>query len=39
VFHLLDEVEVVFGFWAIVLVVVMALAAGGEEYQLISGAT
>lgn len=28
-FHLLGEVEVVFGFWAIVLVVVMALVAGG----------
>jgi hypothetical protein len=28
-FHLLGEVEVVFGFWAIVLVVVMALAIGG----------
>ena len=29
-FHLLGEVEVVFGFWAIVLVLVMALAAGGS---------
>jgi hypothetical protein len=29
--HLLGEVEVVFGFWAIVLVVVMALVAGGEQ--------
>lgn len=29
VFHLLGEVEVVFGFWAIVLVMVMALVAGG----------
>ena len=28
-FHLLGEVEVVFGFWAIVLVVVMALVGGG----------
>ena len=28
-FHLLGEVEVVFGFWAIVLVLVMALAVGG----------
>ncbi len=28
-FHLLGEVEVVFGFWAIVLVVAMALVAGG----------
>ena len=28
-FHLLGEVEVVFGFWAIVLVLVMALLAGG----------
>jgi Putative Na+/H+ antiporter len=27
--HLLGEVEVVFGFWAIVLVLVMALVAGG----------
>jgi hypothetical protein len=30
-FHLLGEVEVVFGFWAIVLVVVMALVTGGSE--------
>ena len=30
VFHLLGEVEVVFGFWAIVLVVAMALASGTE---------
>lgn len=30
VFHLLGEVEVVFGFWAIVLVLTMALSAGGE---------
>ncbi|MGE4244062.1 putative Na+/H+ antiporter [Ramlibacter sp.] len=29
-FHLLGEVEVVFGFWAIVLVVVMALVGGGS---------
>ena len=28
-FHLLGEVEVVFGFWAIVLVLAMALLAGG----------
>lgn len=28
-FHLLGEVEVVFGFWAIVLVLAMALVAGG----------
>jgi hypothetical protein len=28
-FHLLGEVEVVFGFWAIVLVVAMAVASGG----------
>ena len=28
--HLLGEVEVVFGFWAIVLVLTMALAAGGS---------
>ncbi len=30
-FHLLGEVEVVFGFWAIVLVLGMALVAGGGE--------
>lgn len=30
-FHLLGEVEVVFGFWAIVLVVAMALLRGGES--------
>ncbi|RYZ11429.1 MAG: hypothetical protein EOO24_06410, partial [Comamonadaceae bacterium] len=30
-FHLLGEVEVVFGFWAIVLVIAMALVAGGAE--------
>jgi hypothetical protein len=29
-FHLLGEVEVVFGFWAIVLVLLMALVAGGD---------
>jgi hypothetical protein len=29
-FHLLGEVEVVFGFWAIVLVVAMAFAIGGD---------
>lgn len=29
-FHLLGEVEVVFGFWAVVLIVAMALVAGGE---------
>ena len=28
-FHLLGEVEVVFGFWAFILIVVMALVAGG----------
>jgi hypothetical protein len=30
-FHLLGEVEVVFGFWAIVLVVAMALMSGGAS--------
>ncbi len=30
-FHLLGEVEVVFGLWAIVLVVVMALVGGGTQ--------
>lgn len=30
-FHLLGEVEVVFGFWAIVLVIVIAAIAGGSE--------
>jgi hypothetical protein len=30
-FHLLGEVEVVFGFWAIVLVMVMALVSGGDK--------
>ncbi|MBM0106784.1 putative Na+/H+ antiporter [Steroidobacter sp. S1-65] len=30
-FHLLGEVEVVFGFWAIVLIASMALMAGGEN--------
>jgi hypothetical protein len=29
-FHLLGEVEVVFGFWAFILVAVMALLAGGK---------
>lgn len=29
IFHLLGEVEVVFGFWAIVMVATMALAADG----------
>ena len=29
--HLLGEVEVVFGFWAFVLIVVMALVSGGAE--------
>ncbi len=30
-FHLLGEVEVVFGFWAVVLVVLMAFAVGGSQ--------
>ncbi|MCG7326282.1 putative Na+/H+ antiporter [Achromobacter sp. ACRQX] len=30
-FHLLGEVEIVFGFWAFVLLIVMAMAAGGTE--------
>ena len=30
-FHLLGEVEVVFGFWAIVLIVTMALGTGGAQ--------
>ncbi len=30
-FHLLGEVEVVFGFWAFVLIVAMALVSGGTE--------
>lgn len=30
-FHLLGEVEVVFGFWAIVLVFVMAMVSGGDK--------
>jgi len=30
-FHLLGEVEVVFGLWAVVLVLAMALVAGGAE--------
>ncbi len=29
--HLLGEVEVVFGFWAMVLIVAMALVAGGKQ--------
>jgi hypothetical protein len=31
VFHLLGEVEVVFGFWAIVLVIALAFVVGGER--------
>jgi hypothetical protein len=30
-FHLLGEVEVVFGFWAIVLIFAMAAVSGGNE--------
>lgn len=30
-FHLLGEVEVVFGFWAFVMIVAMALVRGGEQ--------
>jgi len=30
-FHLLGEVEVVFGFWAMVLVLTMAVVVGGEQ--------
>ena len=30
-FHLLGEVEVVFGFWAIVLIVLMAMLVGGTD--------
>lgn len=30
-FHLMGEVEVVFGFWAIVLVLVMATISGGDQ--------
>jgi hypothetical protein len=30
-FHLLGEIEVVFGFWAIVLILVMALMRGGDQ--------
>ncbi len=30
-FHLLGEVEVVFGFWAFILIIVMAFVAGGAE--------
>lgn len=30
-FHLLGEVEIVFGFWAMVLIVLMALSSGGSQ--------
>ncbi len=30
-FHLLGEIEVVFGFWALILLVIMALVVGGQE--------
>lgn len=30
-FHLLGEVEIVFGFWAFVLLIVMAIASGGDQ--------
>lgn len=30
-FHLLGEIEVIFGFWAFVLIVVMALVSGGTK--------
>lgn len=30
-FHLLGEIEVVFGFWAFVLIAVMALVSGGKQ--------
>jgi hypothetical protein len=30
-FHLLGEIEVVFGFWAFILIAVMALVSGGEQ--------
>lgn len=30
-FHLLGEIEVVFGFWAMVLILVMALTQGGKD--------
>lgn len=30
-FHLLGEVEVVFGFWAIILILIMALMLGGDK--------
>ena len=30
-FHLLGEVEVVFGFWALVLIIMMAIVTGGSE--------
>ena len=36
-FHLLGEVEVVFGFWAIVLVVAMALGTGGADALAYAG--
>jgi hypothetical protein len=30
-FHLLGEIEVVFGFWAFILLLIMALVAGGKQ--------
>lgn len=30
-FHLLGEIEVVFGFWAFILIIAMALISGGKE--------
>jgi len=30
-FHLLGEIEVVFGFWAFIFIAIMALVAGGDE--------
>ncbi len=30
-FHLLGEVEVVFGFWAFILIIAMAIVGGGEQ--------
>lgn len=30
-FHLLGEIEVVFGFWAFILLVIMALVSGGDK--------
>lgn len=33
-FHLLGEVEVVFGFWAMILVVAMALFAGAKRRSI-----